>query len=83
MRPQDLFSDTRDHVQTNAPLDRLASIGGRCRSGSVTPTPPMYPKELAYRAISGEVLAAFTVNAQGNAARIEILKSSHPGFNKA
>ena len=43
----------------------------------------MYPKELAYRAISGEVLAAFTVNAQGNTARIEILKSSHPGFNKA
>lgn len=81
--PQDLFSDTHDHVQTNAPLDRLASIEGDIGPVALHQPPPMYPKELAYRAISGEVLAAFTVNAQGNTARIEILKSSHPGFNKS
>ena len=81
--PQDVFSDTHDHVQTNAPLDRLASMEGDIGPVALHQPPPIYPKELAYRAISGEVLAEFTVNAQGNTSRIEILKSSHPGFNKA
>ena len=83
VRPLDLFGDTRDHTQTNAPLDRLASIEGDVGPVALHQPPPIYPKELSYRAISGEVLAAFTVNAQGNTSRIEILKSSHPGFNKA
>jgi TonB family protein len=81
--PQDVFSDTSDYVQTNAPLDKLASIEGDIGPVALHQPPPIYPKELAYRAISGEVLAEFTVNVQGNTTRIEIVKSSHPGFNKA
>ena len=57
VRPQDLFMIPVIMCIINAPLDRLAGIEGDVGPVALHQPPPMYPKELAYRAISGEVLA--------------------------